>query len=133
MSKGKIYTAVQGQTTYGEAIGIIMIETFMPFPPGSPGNATTFDYPVRYTVVKGATMDRVVFDPDPNILPLFVEAGRELVSGDSSVKVILFECTDLPPYAVAVQRAVDLPVFDYTTMINYVHSSLVRKPFTGYQ
>ncbi len=62
-----------------------------------------------------------------------IHVVRKLVLGDSSVKVILFECTDLPPYAAAVQRAVDLPVFDYTTMINYVHSSLVRKPFTGYQ
>lgn len=247
MSNGRIYKAVQGQTTFGEAIGIIMMETFMPFPPGSPGNATTFAYPVRYAVVRGATMQRVVFDPDPNLLPLLVEAGKELVregvraitgncgfmilfqdqmarefdvpvfmsgllqlplisrmlkpgekvgiitanaktlspqhlkiatngidvpirlagmedqpcfydaihaekgeidfdrveaevvhvamelvANDPAVKAILFECTDLPPYAAAVQEAVGLPVFDYTTMINYVFSGLVRKRFGGY-
>ena len=62
-----------------------------------------------------------------------VHVTRKLVSSDSSVKVILFECTDLPPYAAAVQQAVGLPALDYTTMINHVYSSLVRKPFKGYQ
>ncbi|TDJ31162.1 MAG: hypothetical protein E2O57_00145 [Gammaproteobacteria bacterium] len=62
-----------------------------------------------------------------------VHVARKLISGDCSVKAILFECTDLPPYAAAVQQAVGLPIFDYTTMINYVHSGLVRKPFKGYQ
>ncbi len=247
MTNGRIYRAEPGRTTFGEAIGIIMMETFMPFPPGSPGNATTFGYPVRYAVVKGATMDRVVFDPDPDLLPLLVAAGEELIregvkaitgncgfmilyqdemakrfdvpvfmSGllqlplisrmlkpgekvgvisangatlsprhiaiatngaevpiaiagmeqsphfhaaihaekgeldfdrveaevvavaqglvrdDPAVRAILFECTDLPPYAAAVQEAVDLPVFDYTTMINYAFSGLVRRRFEGF-
>ena len=35
-----IYKANKGQTSYGEAIGIILMESFMPFPPGCPGNAT---------------------------------------------------------------------------------------------
>ncbi len=58
--------------------------------------------------------------------------GRELVARDGAVKAILFECTDLPPYAAAVQEAVGLPVFDYTTMIDYVFSGLVRNRFEGY-
>ena len=47
-----IYKAKKGQTSYGEAIGIILMESFMPFPPGCPGNATTFSFPVRYANVK---------------------------------------------------------------------------------
>jgi hypothetical protein len=38
----------------------------------------------------------------------------------------------LPPYAHASQVAVGLPVFDFFTMINYVHTTLIRTPFTGF-
>jgi Asp/Glu/hydantoin racemase len=55
-----------------------------------------------------------------------------LVKGDDQIKAILLECSDLPPYAAAVQEAVGLPVFDFTTMINYVFSALVRRPFVGF-
>jgi len=59
-----------------------------------------------------------------------VEVALDLVSQHPDVKSILFECVDLPPYASAVQEAVGLPVFDITTLIGHVHSTLVRRPFT---
>ena len=245
--KGRTYHAIRGQTTYGEAIGIIMMDTHMPFPPGSPGNATTFSYPVRYYNVEGADMQQVVFNPNPDLLPKLVAAGqalvregvkavtgncgfmilyqdqlaealdvpvamssllqlpmisrmlkqgekvgiisanaatlsprhmliatqgkevehciagledqpcfydaihaengtldfdcveaevvsvaRKMLKDDPAIAVFLFECTDLPPYAAAVQAATGLPVFDYTTMINHVCSGLVRTPFNGF-
>jgi hypothetical protein len=61
-----------------------------------------------------------------------VEVARALVEEDQKTRAILFECTDLPPYAAAVQEAVGLPVFDFTTMINYVFSALVRNRFEGF-
>lgn len=242
-----IYKAVRGQTSYGEAIGIILMESFMPFPPGCPGNASTFSFPVRYEVVRGANMDRLVYQGDEKLIEPFVEAGWKLVKEgvkavtgncgfmvlfqdkmaeefpvpvfmssllqmpfvarmlkkgekigiitasaktltpkhleiatnglgipfemvgmedkpffhsaihaeegeldfekveaevveaaleltrkDGRIKAILLECTDLPPYAAAVQQAVDLPVFDYSTLINYVYSALVRTRFEGF-
>jgi Asp/Glu/hydantoin racemase len=60
-----------------------------------------------------------------------VSKALELVQEDPSVKVILLECSVLPPYAAAVQEAVQLPVFDYVTMIDYVHSSIVRRRYQG--
>ncbi len=241
-----IYKANKGQTSYGEPIGIILMESFMPFPPGCPGNASTFSFPVRYEIVRGANMERLVYQADPELLQPFMEAGRKLVnegvkaitgncgfmvlyhelmanefpvpvfmssllqlpfihrllkpgekvgivtangktlSGkhlevatngvdiplaiagledqphfydaihaekgyldfekveqevvqvtqrlvaeNEGVKAILFECTDLPPYAAAVQEAVGLPVFDFSTLVNYVFSALVRRRFDG--
>jgi hypothetical protein len=35
----------------------------------------------------------------------------------------------LPPYGKDVQQAVNLPVYDYLTMIDYVYSSLVKRRF----
>jgi hypothetical protein len=241
-----IYKANKGQTSYGEPIGIILMESFMPFPPGCPGNASTFSFPVRYEVVPGANMEQLVYQGNPELLQHFIEAGwrllkegvkaitgncgfmvlyhdlmakefpvpvfmssllqlpfihrllkpgekvgivtanaetlterhlnaanngidipaaiagmegephfydaihaekgyldfekveqevvqvtQRLVRENDDVKAILFECTDLPPYAAAVQESVGLPVFDFSTMINYVFSALVRRRFQG--
>ncbi|MCG8565649.1 MAG: aspartate/glutamate racemase family protein [Desulfobacterales bacterium] len=61
-----------------------------------------------------------------------VAVARDLVREHPQVGSILLECSDLPPYAHAVQRAIGLPVFDFTTMIHYVHTTLVRTPFNGF-
>ncbi|MBO8162141.1 MAG: aspartate/glutamate racemase family protein [Brevibacillus sp.] len=61
-----------------------------------------------------------------------VEAAVELVRQDPKVKAILLECSVLPPYAAAVQEAVNLPVFDFITMIDYVHSAVVKKRYHGF-
>jgi Asp/Glu/hydantoin racemase len=61
-----------------------------------------------------------------------VEAAKALVKENPDIGSILLECSDLPPYAHAVQAAVGLPVFDFFTMIHHVHTGLVRKPFSGF-
>jgi aspartate/glutamate racemase len=61
-----------------------------------------------------------------------VEVARELVRGNPHIGAILLECSDLPPYARAVQQAVNLPVYDFYTMIHYVHTAHVRLPFVGF-
>ena len=231
----------------GEAIGILIIDCLLPLPPGDVANATTYPFPVRYRVVKAASSNRLIYERDPSLLPLFIEAGwelihegvkaltgdcgylalfqkeladefpvpvfmssllqipfihrtlrrgekvgiicadksnlteqllrnvgvdenipvqiagmedvpgfydpivrqkrildferveaevvrqaKELVANDDKVKVILLECSDLPPYAAAIQEAVNLPVFDFNTMINYIFSSLVRYRYDGF-
>lgn len=60
-----------------------------------------------------------------------VEAATSLVRRQPDVRALLLECSLLPPFAHAVQAATGLPVFDFTTLVTMVHSSLVRKPFEG--
>jgi Asp/Glu/hydantoin racemase len=60
-----------------------------------------------------------------------VDVARGLVAGNPDIRAILLECVDMPPYAHAVQEAVDLPVFDITTLIGFAASGIVRRPFTG--
>ncbi|MFC1532475.1 aspartate/glutamate racemase family protein [Thermodesulfobacteriota bacterium] len=242
-----IYKAKKSQVSYGEAIGILLMETFIPFPPGDVGNATTFSFPVRYKVVKGASVERLVNKADPTLIKPFIDAGwdlikegvraitgdcgfmilyqdelakefpvpvfmspllqipfilkmlgpqdkvgivcatskgltekhlkmagleeldrvsvvgmqsekefyktifeetglldfnkieqevvkvcKGLVEKDRNIKVLLLECSDLPPYAASVQKVVNMPVFDFTTMINFVFSALIRKRFDGF-
>lgn len=45
---------------------------------------------------------------------------------------ILLECTEFSASAFAIQEAVGLPAWDFTTMINWVYSGLVRRPFAGF-
>ena len=61
-----------------------------------------------------------------------VGVAKELVNQHPDIGSILLECSDLPPYAHAVQATVGLPVFDFFTMINYVHTTLIRKAFIGF-
>lgn len=58
--------------------------------------------------------------------------GRDLVSKHPDIGAILLECSDMPPYAAAIQQAVQLPVYDFITMINYVHSVVAQKPYYGF-
>ncbi len=60
-----------------------------------------------------------------------LSVAREMVEEEQNVRAILLECSCLPPYARAIQKAIELPVFDYVTMINYVHSALVKESFEG--
>lgn len=61
-----------------------------------------------------------------------VSVAKNMVKEETKIKVILLECSVLPPYRAAVQEAVNLPVFDYVTMINYVYSAVIKKKYEGY-
>jgi len=59
-------------------------------------------------------------------------AACELVEGNEGIGAILLECSDMPPYASDVQRAVGLPVFDFITLIRWLHHATTHKPYTGH-
>ena len=61
-----------------------------------------------------------------------VNVARRLVADHPDVGVILFECTNMPPYAYAVQEAVGLPIFHIFSLIDMVHQSFHWKPYVGY-
>ena len=60
------------------------------------------------------------------------DVANAMVAAHPEVSVILLECSNLPPYAHAVQRTTNRPVFDFITMLNMFHSAAFRKPFTGF-
>lgn len=241
----EIYKANETQTSYGEVIGILLLDCCVPFIPGDVANATTYNFPVRFEKVEGYTTDRAI-GKDPTIfdslltaalnlekngvraitgdcgfmalhqeklkqhlrIPVFlssllqihfirqiisnkksigiicgdsrslndsllksiniqnsddlviygledkkffadavlnevgtlnaprveqevVQTAKELVSKNKNIGAILLECSCLPPYGYAVQKAVNLPIFDYFTMINYVYNAVVKHEFEG--
>ena len=233
------------QSWYGESIGILILDAAYPCIPGNVGNASTFPFPVRYKVVKEASIERLIKQKDITLLEPFIDAAIELqeegvkaitgacgfmalfqrevsdaidvpvflssllqipfiyqikkqkigiITADSKsltpehfisvgvnkeiplliggmedqkefreaileekgtldsdlierevvgvakklitenpdIGALVLECSDLPPYAHAIQKEVNLPIFDFTTMIQYVHTALVRKEFQGF-
>ncbi|MBA7705836.1 hypothetical protein ES703_114676 [subsurface metagenome] len=61
-----------------------------------------------------------------------VDFSKQVVNDNPDIGAILLECSDMPPYAWAIQEAVRLPVFDFTTMINWIYNAVVRRPFAGF-
>lgn len=72
-----------GRTVYGASVGVLMLETRFPRIPGDIGHAATWDFPVLYAVVPGATGERVTTakpgDRSTGLLDAFIDAGRKLV------------------------------------------------------
>ena len=98
-----------GRTIYGEAIGIILLETLFPRMPGDIGNASTFDFPVRIRVVKGATVDKIIMKGDSSSLDDFIAAAKELEA--DGVKAITTSCGYLTTIQQPLIEAVQIPVF----------------------
>jgi hypothetical protein len=61
-----------------------------------------------------------------------VSVAERMLVANKDIGAILLECTELSPHAVAVQKAVKLPVWDYTTLTRWVQSGCVRRPFVGH-
>lgn len=60
------------------------------------------------------------------------KVAEELLKKHPDIGAILLECSDLPPYAKAIQSVTGLPVFDFNTMIDWVYHSVVQKTYFGY-
>lgn len=60
-----------------------------------------------------------------------VERAVRLVDEHPEIGAILLECSNLPPYAAAVQRATGRHVFDFITMIDYMQAAGRRRAYTG--
>jgi len=67
-----------GTTNYGQVAGILMLDSVIPRLPGDPGHAATFDFPVRYGVVRDFPFEDLIdFRRDnlDNIIKAAVDCG----------------------------------------------------------
>lgn len=60
-----------------------------------------------------------------------VRAAEKLAKYHPDIGALVLECTNMPPYAKAIQEVLKMPVFDVVTMIRYIHASLERQEFQG--
>jgi Asp/Glu/hydantoin racemase len=61
-----------------------------------------------------------------------VQCAVELVAEHPDIGAVLLECSDMPPYASDIQRAVGLPVFDFITLIKWLHNATMQRPYQGF-
>lgn len=105
-----------GFTNYGQHIGILMLDTAFPRLPGDIGNAGSFDFPVKFLIVKGALPQLVNREnPAQTLLPLFIKAARELE--EEGVKAITTSCGLLASFQAELAAAVRVPVFSSTLLL----------------
>jgi Asp/Glu/hydantoin racemase len=97
-----------GKAIYGAAVGVLMLEARFPRIPGDMGHAATWDFPVLYRVVRGASPDRVVRRGAPGLLDAFVDAARSLIADGADG--IVTNCGFLSPFQRDIAAAVDAPV-----------------------
>ena len=58
-----------------------------------------------------------------------LDARKALVARHPDVGAIVLECTNMPPYAAALQQAVGLPVYDIYSMVSWFHAGLRPRVF----
>ncbi len=92
-------------------LGLLMLETQFPRPPGDVGHPQTFrqlGIEARLHVVPGASPNLVVRQADVTILPPFLAAARELVR--LGARMIATSCGFLAMFQRELQQAVPVPV-----------------------
>ena len=114
-----IFRARPGQTSYGEPIGILLLDTFTPFIEGDVGNAGSYPFPVRYRTVPGLSVERI-FNKDCAFRDAMLDAARELVQ--QGVKAVTGDCGFMAIYQRYLAEHLEVPVF---------LSSLLQLPFIG--
>lgn len=57
------------------------------------------------------------------------EAARTLVEQHPEVGAIVLECTNMPPYAMALRETLGRPVYDIYTLITWFHAGLRPRGF----
>jgi Asp/Glu/hydantoin racemase len=96
-------------------LGVVMLDTRFPRLRGDIGNATTFDRPVLYRVVAGASPERVVVARDRTLLAPFIAAARDLVAAGADA--IATSCGFLALFQHEMERAVDVPVWTSSLLL----------------
>lgn len=61
-----------------------------------------------------------------------VNVARRMKQEHPDLGAIVLECTEFPPHAHAIQEAVRVPIWGFTTMAFWVQSGVVRHRYTGW-
>lgn len=125
---------VQATLPAGKRVGLVTISGSTLTPKHLASVGAPLDTPLVGTengreffrvVVKGESEDMDVALAEQDV----VGAGKALVSQYPEIGAIVLECTNMAPYAAALQAAVCLPVYDIYSMITWFHAGLRPRKF----
>jgi Asp/Glu/hydantoin racemase len=127
---------VQATLSPGKRVGLVTVSRATLTPAHLEAAGVPADIPVAGTE-NGREFFRVLIKAEKDDMDVrlaeedILEAGRELVSRHPEVGAIVLECTNMPPYAAALQAALDLPIYDIYAMIAWFHAGLRPRSFNG--
>ncbi|WP_419905423.1 aspartate/glutamate racemase family protein [Kiloniella sp.] len=94
---------------YGVSIGVICLESYFPKPPGHIKNPSGLSFPVLYHTIKGATVQKLLNEPNDTLRDLFIAAAKDLVQ--EGARAITSSCGFSALYQEDIAAEVDVPVF----------------------
>ena len=117
-----IYQTQKGQVSSGEAIGILLLETYVPFIPGDVANATTYNFPVRFRKVDGYTVERAL-GKDLSVYNALKAAAEDLVA--QGVRAVTGNCGFMALHQKRLADELGIAVFlSSLIQIPFIHSIL---------
>ena len=126
---------VQATLPPGKRVGLVTVSGSTLTPAHLAGAGVPLDTPMAGTE-SGREFFRVLIKAEKDDMDValaeqdVVEAGKHLVADNPDVGAIVLECTNMPPYAAALQRAVGKPVYDIYSMITWFHAGLRPRAFS---
>ncbi|MBK9608581.1 MAG: aspartate/glutamate racemase family protein [Betaproteobacteria bacterium] len=125
---------VQATLPPGKRVGLVTVSAATLTPDHLAAAGVPLDTPLVGTeggreffrvLIKGESEDMDVALAGQDV----VDAGRALVAEHPEVGAIVLECTNMPPYAAALQAAVGLPIYDIYSLITWFHAGLRPRAF----
>jgi Asp/Glu/hydantoin racemase len=125
---------VQATLPPGKRVGVLTVSKASLTPAHFEAAGVPLDTPVMGTeggreffrvLIRAEAEDMDVALAERDIL----DAGRALVATHPEVGAVVLECTNMPPYAAALQAALGLPVFDIYSLITWFHTGLRPRRF----
>lgn len=62
----------------------------------------------------------------------FVAAGTAFFESHPNMGAMILECTGFQPFARALQREIDIPIFSWGTLLDYAYSVTVHRDYYGH-
>jgi hypothetical protein len=62
----------------------------------------------------------------------FVAVASDFYHAHPNMGAMLLECTGMQPFARALQRAIDIPIFSWGTLLDYAYSVAVHRDYYGH-
>ena len=125
---------VQATLPPGKRVGIVTVSKATLTPRHLEAAGVPLDTPIAGTE-NGNEFFRVLIKAEKNDMDIdlaerdVVEAGVNLLKAHPEIGALVLECTNMPPYAAALQAATGLPVYDVYTMVSWFHSGLRPRRF----
>ena len=125
---------VQATLPPGKRVGVITVSATTLTPGHLDAVGVPLDTPVIGTE-GGREFFRVLILAEKRDLDIalarqdIVDAGKTLLASHPEVGAIVLECTNMPPYAAALQAELGLPVYDIYSMISWFHAGLRPRAF----